>query len=122
MTDLPQAIEKQTFTLLQELMGDEGLDEIVGLFRTDSQQSIQQLGKAINAQQATTISGICHSLKSSCRLLGAMQLADLVAELEYFPVETQQQQATQLQQRIEAEFNRVIQWLNQPALAQQTAA
>lgn len=122
MANIPQAIEKQTFILLQELMGDKDLAEIIGLFRTDSQQSIQQLGKAIHTRQATVISGICHNLKSSCRLLGAMQLASLVADLEDFPVETNQQQAIQLQQQIEAEFIRVIQWLDQQTLSQRTVA
>ncbi len=109
----PDAIDVQTYSLLQELMGDDGFQEIINVFREDTLRSVEHLAQAIQHEQSDVVGGICHRLKSSSKLVGALELADLVTELEHYRQHHDTARAQRIQTAIQQELERVIDWLDQ---------
>ncbi len=100
-------IDQETYELLRDLMGEEGFEEILSFFCSDTQQAIQNLQQAVAEQQAEYVGGICHKLKSSSKLVGANNMAELSSTLEAYTEHKNQAEATHLVQQLEAEFIRV---------------
>jgi len=103
-------IDADTYSMLHVLMGDEELNEITSIFRTDTLQAINNIKDAIHDNNVEMIGIICHKLKSSCRLIGANELADLANTLEKQEelTETSSKTLDQMQEQ----FSSIIAWLD----------
>lgn len=106
-------IDPDTYAQLEELMGEEGFQEVIDFFMSDTQQAIKNLPLAINKQQPDHVGAICHKLKSSCQLIGAFTMAELCRSLETYVENKDAAFARQVFLRLEAEFQRVEQQLEQ---------
>lgn len=104
-------IDQETYHLLRDLMGEEGFDEIISFFCSDTQQAIHNLQQAISEQRAEYVGGICHKLKSSSKLIGAYNMAELSTELELYTEHNNQAKAKELLNRLESEFSLVKKWI-----------
>lgn len=106
-------IDPDTYAQLEELMGEEGFQEVIDFFMSDTQQAIKNLPLAINKQQSDYVGVICHKLKSSCKLVGAFSMAELCRLLETYAENKDASFAGQVFSQLEAEFQRVEQQLEQ---------
>ena len=106
-----EIIDQETYDLLRDLMGEEGFDEIVNFFCSDTKQAIENLQQAISEHRAEYVGGICHKLKSSSKLIGAYNMADLSTELESYTEHKNQTKAIDLLKRLESEFLLVKKWI-----------
>lgn len=104
-------VDTDTYSMLHELMGDEEFTEIVNFFRMDTQQAISNINDAIRDDNAEMISIICHKLKSSCRLIGANDLADMADALEK-QKEGLTADAPVIASKMQTQFNEIINWLD----------
>ncbi len=111
-----EIISQETYELLHDLMGEEGFDEIISFFCSDTQQAIDNLQQAIAEHRAEYVGGICHKLKSSSKLIGAYNMAKLSTELELYTEHKDQLMAIDLLKRLESEFVRVKQWIEQATI------
>ena len=109
-------IDHETYHLLKDLMGEEGFDEIISFFCSDTQQAINNLQQAIAEQRAEYVGGICHKLKSSSKLIGAYNMAELSTELESYTEHRNQAKAINLLGRLESEFSLVKKWIERTAV------
>ena len=113
LTTANSAIDIETFNLLKDLMDDEGFEEIIDFFCTDTDQALKNIRMAIKKGQVDYIECACHKLKSSSKLIGALRLAELSTKLE----QVQQLNAAtpgaadRLLQQLEQEFSLTRQWL-----------
>lgn len=110
-TNNSNVIDQETYSLLQDLMGEEGFQEIIEFFCSDTQQALGNLHKAINEEQADYVGGICHKLKSSSKLIGAFNMAQLSTELEQYSENKDTQLAAELLSRLNNEFQLVQHWI-----------
>lgn len=111
-----EIIDQETYHLLRDLMGEEGFDEIISFFCSDTKQAINNLQQAINEGRAEYVGGICHKLKSSSKLIGAYNMAELSTELEFYTEHKNQTQAIDLLKRLETEFSLVKKWIEHTAV------
>ena len=105
-----QPVNEETYTTLQEIMGDE-FAELVGFFREDAEQALATLPHSIETANSLDVSGICHKLKSSSRLIGAMEMAEFARLLEEYKRHQDQQMAQNHLNALTHEYSRVIAWL-----------
>ncbi|MGB0845375.1 MAG: Hpt domain-containing protein [Thiolinea sp.] len=110
-TNYTDAIDQETYSLLQDLMGEEGFEEIIDFFCSDTKQAVNNLRQAINDQKADFVGGVCHKLKSSSKLIGAFTMADIATELELYADHKNATLASQLLDQLETEFQRAEQWI-----------
>lgn len=108
-------IDTDTYSMLHELMGDEEFNEIVDFFRTDTQRALDNIKTSISNNNAEMVSTVCHKLKSSCRLIGANQLAALADTLEKQKDELNDD-APVLGQHMQEQFNAIIAWLDSESI------
>lgn len=104
-------IDTDTYSMLHELMGDEEFTEIVDFFRMDTQQAISNINTAIRDNNAEMINIICHKLKSSCRLIGANDLADMADSLEKQKAGLSAD-APIIASNMQTQFDHIIAWLD----------
>ena len=109
-------INQETYGLLRDLMGEEGFEEIISFFCSDTQQAINNLQQAIAERRAEYVGGICHKLKSSSKLIGAYNMAELSTELESYTEHKDQAMAIDLLKRLESEFLLVTRWIETTAV------
>ena len=114
--DHSEIIDQETYKLLKDLMGEEGFEEIISFFCSDTQQAINNLQQAITEQRAEYVGGICHKLKSSSKLIGAYNMADLSTELELYIEHRNQARAVKLLKQLETEFTMVQKWIEDTAV------
>ena len=92
------------------------VQELVGVFLTDTQQTVDTIRASAQAGNHSVMKKSAHRLKSSAAGIGALHLAELLAELEL----TNETDRNRLQPRviaIESEFARVRQFLNAALIA-----
>jgi CheY-like chemotaxis protein/HPt (histidine-containing phosphotransfer) domain-containing protein len=82
-------------------------DDLIELFLTEAPATLAALGQASAQGDASELHELAHSLKGSCRYLGALPLADLLAELEQIGSRGSTAGAAALLAQIEQEFDRV---------------
>lgn len=111
-----EIIDQETYHLLRDLMGEEGFDEIISFFCSDTKQAINNLQQAITERRAEYVGGICHKLKSSSKLIGAYNMAELSTELESYTEHKNQTKAIDLLKRLETEFSLVKKWIEHSAV------
>jgi HPt (histidine-containing phosphotransfer) domain-containing protein len=115
-TMIPQPVDAATYIDLQDIMADE-FTELVEFFLTDTQQCLIILQQCITTQDSEQVGAICHKLKSSCKLIGAFALAEFAHLLEDYRENNDQAAATKHLSQLQAEFARVIEWINQHTAA-----
>jgi CheY-like chemotaxis protein len=82
-------------------------DDLIALFLTEAPATLAALGQASAQGDASELRELAHSLKGSCRYLGALQMAALLAELEQIGSRGSVVAAAALLEQIEQEFDRV---------------
>jgi HPt (histidine-containing phosphotransfer) domain-containing protein len=97
------------------------VEELVGVFLTDTQQTIDTIRACAQSGNHTTMKKSAHRLKSSAAGIGALQLSELLSQLEHCN-ETDKQQLQPRVISIESEFARVRQFLNGALTAIKRAA
>ena len=107
-----QPVDAETYTMLQEIMGDE-FNELVGFFREDSEQALTQLQCSIDTQDSGQVGSICHKLKSSSRLIGAMAMAEIARTLEEYKDHHVQGTAHRHLQDLTLAYRQVTTWLDE---------
>jgi HPt (histidine-containing phosphotransfer) domain-containing protein len=70
------------FESLKELMGEDGIRELIDLFIEDGGIHIDALGSALARRDAALLADEAHALKGSSASLGANQMAALCNQLE----------------------------------------
>ena len=76
------AIDRSTFTELQETAGVDFVAELVGAFLEEAPRMLAELRRALAAQSADVFRRAAHSLKSNSHTFGASRLAEMARELE----------------------------------------
>ncbi len=75
------AFDRKTLLETKALLGD-GFAEFLQSFVSSTQASIQALRNDIGAKQFDLARRTSHNLKSSCKMVGALEMAELMVELE----------------------------------------
>lgn len=110
-TTINHIIDEATYTELQDIMADE-FAELVDFFRKDADASLASLKQCVPAADAAQTGSICHKLKSSSKLIGAFGMAELARLLEEYKDNHDLALASELLQKLEAEYLQVTQWLD----------
>lgn len=79
---MPDTIDKNTFSELQEAAGAEFVTELVDTFLEEAPVMLAELRSAMEAQQVDKFRRAAHSLKSNCHTFGATRLAAMARDLE----------------------------------------
>ena len=74
-------LASDTLKTLREVLG-EGFPELVDRFLEDAEERLARMARALDAGEAGTVGSEAHLLKSSCRNLGALNMAALCECLE----------------------------------------
>jgi HPt (histidine-containing phosphotransfer) domain-containing protein len=111
-TMINASVDEETYAQLQEIMADE-FAELVEFFITDTEQALVALQYCIETQDSAETGSICHKLKSSCKLIGAFELAKFAHSLEDYREHNNLQVATAHFNSLQNEFPQVLAWLNQ---------
>ena len=98
------AIDAATLSQLRALGAG---DDLIELFLTEAPATLAALGQAVAHGDASELRELAHSLKGSCRYLGALQMAALLAELEQIGSRGSTADAAALLAQIEQEFDHV---------------
>ncbi|WML91461.1 Hpt domain-containing protein [Thiothrix lacustris] len=110
-------VDAETYIMLQEIMADE-FAELVEFFITDTDQCIITLKQSVEIHDSAQVGAICHKLKSSSKLIGAFELAELAHLLEDYRENNDQQAAAVYLEKLQAEHSKVLEWLKQqPVIA-----
>ncbi|WP_145962854.1 hybrid sensor histidine kinase/response regulator [Mangrovicoccus ximenensis] len=75
------AFDRKILMETKGLLGD-GFGDFLRSFISSTQASIQSLGTDIRAKEFDIARRTSHNLKSSCKMVGAMQMADVMRDLE----------------------------------------
>nr|WP_256368264.1 hybrid sensor histidine kinase/response regulator [Mangrovicoccus sp. HB161399] len=75
------AFDRKTLLETKALLGD-GFSEFLRSFVSSTQASIQSLRNDIGAKEFDLARRTSHNLKSSCKMVGALEMAELMVELE----------------------------------------
>lgn len=70
------------FDALRELMGEQGLRELIDMFVEDGGVHLDALGSALARRDAALLAERAHALRGSSATLGAFQMAALCSRLE----------------------------------------
>lgn len=111
-------IDSHTYSELEELMGDEGFQEVIDFFMFDTGKAMKNIPIAISQQRSDHVGAICHKLKSSCSLIGAFTMAELCNLLEAYEENKDDLFANQAFLKLEAEFQRVEQQLKEEMIVE----
>lgn len=74
--------EAATLAEMRKAFGEEGLREVLSLFRTELSTTIAQIHAAIEAGDAVQVRFLAHRLKGACYQLGAKRCGEVAAALE----------------------------------------
>lgn len=69
-----EVIDRHVYDELKDLMGESGFREVIDLFIADTRCAIDNLCQAVEAQQFDYVGAVCHKLKSSSKLVGAVTM------------------------------------------------
>lgn len=105
------SIDRETYSMLKDLMGTEGFQEIIDFFISDTGQALKNLEQAIDQQKPDYVGGICHKLKSSSKLIGAFNMAELSTELEGYAESKDAARAKEVHTQLTQAFYHVKAWL-----------
>ena len=80
---MTEKIDRSVFAALSESLGDDFVEELIDTFMDEVPGLFQEMQQALSAGDADKFRRAAHSLKSSARTFGAMELAEKAQELEY---------------------------------------
>ncbi len=104
-------IDRSVLASLRELQ-DEGdpdiIAEVGGLFLKHSPDKVNAILQSVQSNDAKGLQLAAHSLKSSSAYIGAMRLSAMAKELEMMGRSSSLQGATELAQKLKAEFSLVM--------------
>ncbi|WP_020394602.1 Hpt domain-containing protein [Thiolinea disciformis] len=103
----------ETYTALQEALGEEGFTAVLASFQSDTEHLMKQIGTALTAHQAEQVGQFCHQLKSTSQALGAMSFAQAIIQLENYRHHQDQARARKDYLQALEEFHLLNQWLAQ---------
>ncbi|MDA8428238.1 MAG: Hpt domain-containing protein [Geobacteraceae bacterium] len=83
------------------------LGKVVAIYLRNSPKLLLRLNEAVSKTDTLAIEQVSHSLKSSSSMLGALELADLLTELEEAGRTLSTADCRELMLAVEAEFARV---------------
>lgn len=110
-TMINSPVDEETYSMLQEIMADE-FDELVECFRLDTEQAVATLQECVDTRNSEHVGAICHKLKSSSKLIGALELAEFARLLENYKYDQNHQEALAHLHKLRSEFARVMDWLS----------
>ena len=110
-TETEDVLDRAVIENLRELGGSEMLSELKGMFFDDSESARSALRNAVEASDARSVERGAHTLKGSSGNMGAMQMAAICGELEEVGRSEDLTRASELLDRLDAEFLRVRQAL-----------
>lgn len=96
----------------------EGFTELVDVFRADTISALSRLEQCVAQADAVQVGCICHKLKSSSKLIGALKMAEWASLLETYKDDHNQARAREHLQALLAEYTQVKAWLDadQPSM------
>ena len=103
------AIDRSTFTELQETAGVDFVAELVGTFLEEAPRMLAELRRALAARSADAFRRAAQSLKSNSNTFGAGRLAEMARELELGGLVTD----TARLDALDAEYERVARALKE---------
>lgn len=109
MGDTPH-LDEEALAELQDVMEDE-FDVLIETYISDSGDRIASLRQAMEAGDASSFSKAAHSFKGSCINIGAPRLGQLCMEAEAAGSEGRLEQAAEMLDSIESEFQTVCRML-----------
>lgn len=77
----PQILDMQQVTELRDVLEDE-FGEVIESYLRDAERKVASVWAAADARDTEQLREVAHSLKGSCRNVGARQLADACQRLE----------------------------------------
>lgn len=97
------AVDKNSLRELYEVIGDdyEGMLELVDSFVSDAPDLIAGMTEGLKADDSVVVARSAHTMKSSSRDFGLLELADLCFELETISKAGELERVGDLIQRIE---------------------
>jgi HPt (histidine-containing phosphotransfer) domain-containing protein len=107
-----QIIDEDVYYELQEIMADE-FAELLEVFHQDAAASLANLQQYIVQGDTQQVGALCHKIKSSSRLIGAFQMAELARLLEEYKDNHNQTLATHYCQQLAEAYAGVRQWLTE---------
>ncbi|HZN12561.1 MAG TPA: Hpt domain-containing protein [Blastocatellia bacterium] len=99
------------FDALRDIMGEDGIQELIDLFIEDGGIHIGALGGALARRDAALLAEEAHALKGSSATLGANQMATLCGQLEQRGRAGTIEGADQLLEALANEFQLVTRFL-----------
>jgi len=107
-------LDESRLTVLRDVQGEDGrpfLFEFIELFEADARQRLEQLRSLISTGALEGLRRMAHTLKGSCRNIGAMAMAEACLKLEKAGDHCDAGDAAAMVTEIEAEYERVRQRL-----------
>jgi len=78
-----ERIDRSVLDGLSETVGEDFMGELIDTFLEEAPEIIDEMEKALSADDADRFRRAAHSLKSNANTFGAMELAEKARELEY---------------------------------------
>jgi len=100
-------IDPPTFQALKEMSGADFMPELIDTFLEDAPRMLDDLRRALAAGDVETFRRTAHSLKSNCRTFGALDLAELARELEFFARENRLADVGDKVERLAMDYHQV---------------
>ncbi|HEY1563335.1 MAG TPA: GAF domain-containing protein [Gaiellaceae bacterium] len=97
-------LEDSALRNLRDLGGDDFLGEVIDAFLADAPELLATLRRSLDEQSAEELRRAAHTLKSNGATLGAEEFAELCRTLEQHAKAVELEGASQLVDRIEAEY------------------
>ena len=101
---MSELFDNQIISELREIMGDD-IGMLLETFIEDSRAKVGELSDALAAENADSIRRVAHSLKGSCKNVGAIAMALLCEEMEHKAKEEIFAPLPELYAQIEVVFN-----------------
>ncbi len=102
---MSELFDDQTITELKEIMGDD-IGMLLETFIEDSKSKVTDLSKALEHGDANIIRRVAHSLKGSCKNVGAIAMALLCEEMEHKAKEEILEPLPNLYSQLDAAFKK----------------
>lgn len=114
-TIMTTPVDEEVYSQLLDIMADEFV-ELLDCFRDDANQAFPVLQQHIEAAESDAVGAICHKLKSSSKLIGALEMAEFARSLEDYKDDHNQDLARTHLQQLREEYARVQNWLDAHAV------
>ncbi len=106
--EVSPSVDLHIFRQLQEVLGDEGVQEVVQVFLDILPSRLLAIQEALSTQNAEGVHLVTHPLKSPSRQLGAIRFSEFATELDTLTRNGSLEGAVDLAARLQAESVRVI--------------